>query len=339
MSNQPELVVKVYRGAELEATHYAHVAVVNGAGEMTHYLGDPDSRFMTRSVVKPFQALPLVMTGGADHFGFSDKQIALTCASHVGSDEHREVALSNLKLAGNRPEDLQCGTHWPIGMTQDKIYPLNGEDNDPLRHNCSGKHSGFLALARFLNEDIAHYLDPKSKTQLLVKQAVGDMCDFPAEQISIGIDGCSAPVFSVPIHNLAIGFAKLATGRGNDEKMTAAVQRIRQAIWSHPKMVSGEKRLDYDLKRSFPNNLVCKIGAEGLEGVGLADPGIGIAVKILDGNSRALGPVIVELLKQLGLIDKIGNFPLLQKYEMPEIKNYREIVTGKIAAEFKLRKV
>lgn len=339
MSKQPEIVARVYRGEVVEAYHFANIAVVNEAGEMTHYLGNPEERFMTRSVVKPFQALPLVMSGAADHFGFSDKQLALTCASHVGSDEHREVALSNLKLAGNSPGHLQCGTHWPIGMAQAKDWPFKGEDKDVLRHNCSGKHSGFLALARYLKEDVANYLEPDSQTQKMVKQAVADMCEYPVEEVTVGIDGCSAPVFSIPVKNLAHGFVKLATGRGNDDKMTAAVKRIRQAIWANPLMVSGEKRLDYDLKRSFPNNLVCKIGAESIEGIGLAEQGLGITVKILDGNHRALGPVIVDLFKQLGLIDNMEKFPLLHKYEAPEIKNYRKIVTGKIVTDFKLRKV
>lgn len=339
MNYQPEIAARVLRGEVVEAYHFANIAVVNAAGEMTHYLGNPEEQFMTRSVVKPFQALPLVMSGGADHFGFSDKQLALTCASHVGSDEHREVALSNLQLAGNGPEHLQCGTHWPIGMAMAKEWPFKGEDKDPLRHNCSGKHSGFLALAKYLKEDVANYLDPESRTQQLVKQAVAEMCEYPVEEIAVGIDGCSAPVFSIPVKNLAHGFVKMATGRGNDDQMTAAVKRLRQAIWANPLMISGEKRLDYDLKRSFPNNLVCKIGAESIEGIGLADPPIGITVKVLDGHHRALGAIIVDLFKQLGLIDNMEKFPLLQRYEAPEIKNYRKIVTGRIVTDFKLRKV
>jgi L-asparaginase II len=335
----PDIAVEVYRGAVVEAIHYATVAVLDGDGNMTHYLGDPDEQFMTRSVVKPFQVLPLLLTGAADHFGFSPKQLAIMCASHVGSDEHREVVLSNLKQAGNNVKDLQCGTHLPIFMAMDKLYPTRGEDKDVLRHNCSGKHSGFLALARYLGEDASTYLDPSSRTQTMVKKAVADMCEYPVDEVQVAIDGCSAPVFSIPIKNLALGFKKLANGQGSTPEMTAAVRRVKEAMTTWPLMVSGEKRLDYDLKRSFPGNLVCKIGAEAIEGIGFSDPPVGITVKILDGNQRALGPVVVEVLKQLGIIGDIEDYPLLKRHESPEILNYRDIVTGRIKTRFELRKV
>jgi L-asparaginase II len=282
--------------------------------------------------------LPLVMSGAADHFGFDDKQLAVMCSSHTGSDEHREVVLSNLVQAGNKPEDLQCGTHLPMYLALDKKTAENGEDRDPLRHNCSGKHSGFLALSRYLNKPVTEYINPESTVQILVKKAVADMCQYPVEQVEVGIDGCSAPVFAVPVKNLALGFKRLASGEVDTPEMAQSVKRIYDAMTSHPFMVSGDKRLDYDIMRSFPGNVICKIGAEAIEGIGFADPPIGICVKIVDGNERALGPVIVKVFCQLGLIKKIDDFPCLLKYIEPEIKNYREIVTGHLVPEFKLKK-
>ena len=150
----------------------------------------------------------------------------------------------NLEIAGNTPDDLQCGTHLPIYMTMNKLYPTHGEDKDPLRHNCSGKHSGFLALARYLGEDVTKYLNPDSKTQTLVKQAVAEMCEYPVKEVKVGIDGCSAPVFAIPVKNLALGFKKLASGEGHNEAYTQAARRIRDAMTAYPLMVSGEGRLD-----------------------------------------------------------------------------------------------
>jgi L-asparaginase II len=334
-----DLAARVFRGEVVEALHFATVAVLDKKGKLTQFLGDPDQYFMTRSVVKPFQAMPLVMTGAADRFGFSPKQIAVTCASHIGTDEHREVVKANLEAAGNRPEDLQCGTHIPIYMTMNKLYPTKGEDKDPLRHNCSGKHSGFLALARFLGEDVTRYLDPKSKTQQMVKKAVAEMCEYPVEEVKVAIDGCSAPVFAIPVKNLALGFKKLASKEGHTPEYAATTKRIFEAMTAYPMMVSGEGRLDYDIKRSFPGNAVCKIGAEAIEGIGFADPPVGICVKVLDGNQRALGPICVEVFRQLGIIKNIDDYPHLLKYITPEIRNYRDLVTGSIVTDFKLRKV
>jgi len=339
MNSNPALLASVYRGNSIEAVHYGSVAVVDEKSKLTHYIGDPEMFTMMRSSIKPFQALPLLLSGGFDNFKYNDMQLALMCASHTGSDEHKEVASSILKAAGNTQEDLQCGAHWPIWMRYDSVWPKNNEDKDPLRHNCSGKHSGFLALAKYLKDDIKKYLDPMGKTQSQVKQALSDMVEFPADKFGVAVDGCSAPNFSFPLKNLAIGFKNLALKRGPTPEMQNALGRVFAAMTANPKMVSGDKRFDYDLMRSFPNQVVCKIGAEAVEGIGFSEPKIGLVVKIDDGNSRALYPVCVEVLKQLDIVDKIENFPFLKRHERPEIKNYRGIVTGHIEAKFELMKV
>ncbi|MEE8149316.1 MAG: asparaginase [candidate division Zixibacteria bacterium] len=339
MKQTPTPLAKVYRGDAIEVVHFGSIAVVNEQGELTHYVGEPEMVTSMRSSVKPFQALPLLMSGGFDHFGFSVKQLAIMCASHNGTDEHRDLVISNLEAAGNKPNDLQCGSHWPTGLRLDGIYPGKEEENDPLRHNCSGKHSGFLALTKFMNEDTKEYLNPDSKMQKLIKQAVADMCEYPVNKIGTAIDGCSAPVFSFPLINLAKGFNNLATTRAEPPETQKAIKRIFEAMTSYPKLVAGEKRFDYDLIRSFEGNVVCKIGAEAIEGIGFAKQKIGIAVKISDGNTRALWPVCMEVLKQLDIVDSIDRFPFLKVYDRPEVINYTKKVTGKIEPVFELKKV
>ncbi|MDZ4722979.1 MAG: asparaginase [candidate division Zixibacteria bacterium] len=333
-----EIGARVIRGEGVEAVHYASVAVVNRDGDLTHYLGDPGQVFFTRSSIKPFQSLPLYLSGAAEHYKFTDKELAIMCASHNGSDEHREVVLSILSKAGNKVEDLQCGSHWPLQMKLFNQYPQNAEDTDSARHNCSGKHSGFLALTRFLKQPIADYLKPDSETQQRIKTAVADSCKFPHAQMLSGTDGCSAPNYAMPLKNLAIGFKNLSNGLSGDPKTAQALKRIKSAMSSHPLMVSGEKRFDYDLMRSFPGNIVCKIGAEGVEAIGFSEPATGIVVKIHDGNERALGPICVEVFKQLGLVSRMEDFPYLRAHESPVISNYRKIRTGQIIPDFKLRR-
>jgi L-asparaginase II len=329
----------VIRGNTPEAVHFGSIAVVDEHGQLTHAVGEPDKPTAMRSSVKPFQALPLLMSGGFDHYKFTPKQLAIMCASHNGTDEHVAVVQSNLDAAENTADDLQCGTHWPTGMKLNEEYPCKGEDKDPLRHNCSGKHSGFLALARFIGEDVKEYLNPESSTQKLIIQAVADMCEYPVDKIDVSIDGCSAPQLSIPPLNLAIGFKNLAIKKGNSDLMTKAVERVYEAMNAFPKLVSGERRYDYDFMRSFPGNVVCKIGAEAVEGMGFSEQKIGIAVKITDGNTRALWPVCVEVLRQLDIVDNIENFPFLKRYDRNEQKNYRGLETGRIEAKFELKKV
>ncbi len=337
--DKAEIVAKVYRGDGVEAIHYGSIAVVNSEGDLTHYLGDPQFFTFARSSPKPFQLLPTVTSGAADHFGFTPKQLAIMCGSHVGSDEHRDVVISNLEAAGNSPEHLKCGCHWPLGMMMRNEFPTKDEHLDFLRHNCSGKHSGFLALSKFLGEDPAEYINPNGKVQQMVLDAVAGMYEYPKDKIVLGTDGCSAPNFGLPMIHTAIAFRKLASAVGKDETETKALERIRDAMMAYPVMFSGEGRFDLALMKSFPNNVVCKIGAESIQGMGFRDPAIGIVIKIHDGNQRALYPVIVELLKQLGLIEDIEKAEHLKDYYQAEIRNNMNLLTGSVKAEFSLKKV
>ena len=332
-----EIVARVYRGEGLESAHHGAIAVMDTDGNLTHYVGEVEFRTQARSEAKPFQAIPLLRTGAADHYGFSDKQLAVMCGSHTGTPEHVEVVASNLAAAGLDESNLKCGVHPPLYYTVENRLPRADETFSPLQHNCSGKHSGFLALARFLQEDVGVYLDPNSKTQQLVLDAISEMYDFPRDQITIGIDGCSAPVFGMPLKQAAIAFARLANGVAKDEKTRHVLRRIKAAMTTYPEMVSGPGRFDLALARTFPDNVVNKIGAEGIEGIGFSDPPIGIAVKILDGNARALYPVVVEVLKQLGLLDGI-DLTHLAPFISPEVTNWRKLIVGRIEAGFELKK-
>ncbi|SYZ73998.1 Asparaginase [Candidatus Zixiibacteriota bacterium] len=332
-----EIVAKVYRGEREESVHYGSVAVVDKNGRLTHYVGDPEFFTFVRSSAKPFQLIPLLQTGAADHFKFTNKQLAIMCGSHSGTDHHKAVVAANLAAAGNSAENLKCGTHVPIYMQAAGAIPYHEEHKDPLRHNCSGKHSGFLALARYLGEDIEKYLDFDSRTQTLVLEAASKMYEIPKVEIKLGVDGCSAPNFGLPLLNTAVAFKKLANGEGGDPEISRILNRIKQAMTEFPEMFSGEGRFDLAIMRSFPGNVVSKGGAEAIQGIGFADPPIGIAVKINDGNERAIPTVTIEVLRQLGLID-VEKAEYFKPFYNPQIYNWRKIATGRIKAEFTLKK-
>jgi len=328
----------VYRGQMVEATHYASIAVVDGSGRLTHWLGDPMMVTMMRSSIKPVQSIPLITSGAADRFGYDDRNLSIMTGSHSGTDEHVAVVRENLSKASNDPSMLKCGAHWPIEMQNDQIYPAKGEDRDPLRHNCSGKHSGFLALARHLGSDVERYLDPETEGQRLVKQAIAGWCEYTPDKMAMGIDGCSAPNYPLPLANLALGFMKLAHAN-NGTPADKAMARIRGAMMAFPIMLSGKNRLDYNLMQSFSGRMVGKGGAESLQAIGFTDPPLGIAVKIHDGGFRALGAVCFELLRQLGLVRNTDDLPLMKQYERPEVRNNAGLLTGYIVPSFSLRKV
>jgi L-asparaginase II len=303
--------VVVTRGDGVEAWHHACVAVVDAAGRVTHALGDPELITFTRSAIKPLQALPLVQSGACDTLGIDAEALALAAASHNGDDSHRAVAERMLAAAGAGADDLRCGAHWPIGMRAAGRFALAGEDRDPLRHNCSGEH----------------YLDADAAVQQAVRRAVAGACEIDDGHVLTGIDGCSAPNFALPLSALARGFKNLATATGD-----SALARVRAAIQAHPEMVSGEGRFDLQMQRALGTRVIAKGGAEALQAIGFSDPEIGnfgIVVKVLDGADRALAPICMAVLAQLGIVGDPPPAALAARIR-PTIKNYRGIETGAV---------
>ena len=326
----------VTRGGAVDSLHVGSVAVVDRHGRLLHSTGDPAFPTMTRSALKPFQAMPFVAAGGIERFGYSTAQVALLCASHSGEPRHVAAVANMLERAGNVPGDLQCGTHAP------RFYEARGEvppppPYSPLAHNCSGKHSGMLAYCVHCGLPKESYLAYDHPLQQAIRRAVAHFTSTPESDLVSGIDGCSAPNYAVPLERLALGFARLAA-RHEDAVYGWAPQILADAMTAHPEMVSGEGRSDLELMRAGRGDWVAKIGAEGVQGIGIRGAGIGIAIKVADGNKRALRPVIASVLDQLQLIDARCRAELADWFE-PVIRNYRGIATGRILSSVVLDKL
>lgn len=334
-SVSPAILAQVWRGGVVESIHYGSVAVVDSHGKLLYSAGNPEMVTFFRSASKPFQVLALVEAGGMERYGFTLEEIALMGGSHSGQPEHIAVIDRILQKVGISESDLQCGVHPPFYYAAQEKTPESGQKFDQRHHNCSGKHAGMIALALLLGENKTDYLNPKSGTQKRILQSVAEACQIPSSKVKLGIDGCSAINFAVPHKNMALGFACLASTDRIEGKFGEAMQTVASAMKKYPFMVSGEKRLDYVLAQTFGGKVIVKAGAEAVECFGLADRGWGVAVKIDDGSSRAMAPVIFSVLKQLGY--KFDARQLAYFITIP-IKNYHQIVVGKIVAALKLKK-
>ncbi|HYO94603.1 MAG TPA: asparaginase [Polyangiaceae bacterium] len=325
--SSPAVVVR--RGAGIDAWHSASIAVVDASGKLQWELGDPELVVMARSSIKPCQTLPLVLSGAADSLGLSREEVTIACSSHSGTDAHVRVVRGLLAKAHADVEDLQCGAHWPLGLQHAGVFPKWGEEADRLRSNCSGKHAGFLALGRHLGADPKTYLDPAGPVQQTVAAAVAEACEVDVGSLLVGIDGCSAPNFALPLVALARGMKNVANPACAPPSLQPALARIREAMWAHAELVSGYGRLDHELMLAFPGNVVCKSGAEGLQLVAFRDPPIGFAVKIHDGNARALAPLCVAILAQLN-IWRPGAAAPLSEHVQPLLYNNTKSVVGRL---------
>lgn len=329
-------LVEVTRGKEVECIHAGSVAVVNTRGELLHHAGDPDFFTFTRSTIKPFQALPFLRSGGARHFGFSTREIALQCASHSGEAMHVGTVQSMLNKCGCGEHDLRCGCHEPIhyGVTDQRPPPE--EAFNQLHNNCSGKHAGFLAYCVQHGLALESYLDPAHPLQQAVRDSVAACTGLQETDLKMGTDGCSAPNYAVPLSRLALAYARLA--QGADDAMHGDVfGPLQQAMTTHPELVSGMGRTDLAFMQTAPGDWVAKVGADGVQVIGVRSAGIGIALKMVDGNARALYTAAVSVLMQLGLIREVERSPLAP-WMRPQLTNLMGLHTGEVRPAFQLLK-
>jgi L-asparaginase II len=336
---QTEILAKVIRGGTVESIHRGHLIVVNGDGNTLFALGNPETVTFFRSSAKPFQTIPFLTSGAASAFGFSEKEIALACGSHSGEKMHTEAVEKMLQKIGLSETDLRCGAHLPFNEKCAEEMIRAGEQPTQLHNNCSGKHSAMLALAKQTGADLKTYDLPEHPVQRAILQCVSDFTDIPPDEIKIGIDGCAAPNFALPISAMAKSFARLVfPPESFDKELRKACRIVMSAMMNYAEMIGGSERLDTMIMQTLRGQIISKVGADGVYAAGvLPSPkwktGLGIAFKIEDGDDkRARQVVAVELLRQLGIL----NSETLKNLSPMAITNRRGDLVGEVDASFDL---
>ena len=338
-------VAEYTRGPIVESMQIGAAAVVDNHNNLVASLGNPHTVAFLRSSSKPFQALPLIESGGPQAFDLTDQEIALMCASHHGTDKHINVLKTLQPRIGIGPEDLLCGVHPPSDKPSAEALLLRGEKPSPLHHNCSGKHTGMLAYTRLHHLPKEDYINPEHPLQKIILNTVAEMMDMPVKDVILGTDGCSAPVFAVPLTNAALAFARLCDPAGLPEERAAALRRIAHAMPAHPDMVAGPGSFDTVLMEAFAGQIVCKGGAEGYQAIGMMpgllgpdSPALGITIKIADGDltSRARPLVSLEILRQLGVPFTAAQQEALAGFDARPVQNWRKLEVGQMRACFQL---
>jgi len=330
-------LVDVCRGGRVESSHYGHIAVVNSYGELLYSLGDPNRLTYARSSAKPLQTIPVFETGAADSYELSGADISLCCASHSGEAQHTDRVLAILKRAGIEDSCLKCGTHIPHAHDTYKNLIASGKELTSLYSNCSGKHTGMLVTAKHMGESLEDYYQPSHPVQQRILKVISEVADYPIERIELGTDGCGVPVHALPLERWAYAFARLTRPDSLGEKRAKIVNRITTAMMEFPEMVGGTGRFCTDFMKVANPRLFGKAGAEAVYLIGDKETGVGIAIKIEDGNGRATYPAAVETLRQLGFLDEDQLNNLKQHYH-PVLKNARQEEIGELVPSFRLHK-
>ena len=276
----PPLEVRLLRNGIVESRHRVHAVVCDRRGRVLMRAGDPQQLSFIRSALKPFQATAFVASGAAERNGCGDRGLAIACASHAGTAAHAREAFRLLWGADLEASRLQCPI--PAGATS------------PLEHNCSGKHAAFLATCRQMHWPCESYLQTDHPLQQEVVKRVGELLGLPGAELVLARDDCGAPTLQLQLAQMALLFAHLGAGEHPD------LERLGRAMLAHPELVAGEGRFDTELMRQGHGQVISKGGAEGIQCVSRVGEGLGVAVKVEDGASRAKHAVALHVLEQLG---------------------------------------
>ncbi len=324
------VIAEVTRGGIVESRHTGAYAVVDASGKLVSGAGDTAQAVFPRSAVKAFQCLPLIESGAADRFGFSDEELALACASHAGEAPHVQVAASMLAKAGMTEAQYECGAHWPSEISAQRDLVRHAQQPRAIHNNCSGKHAGMLALARQLGVPPEGYTRIDHAVQRAVVRTMSELCDVDIDAQPHGIDGCSVPTWAVPLRNLALGFARFASGARLNERRQAACRRIVEAVRAHPFMVAGTNRFCTRVMQAVPRAFV-KGGAEGVFCGAVPHAGLGIALKCDDGASRASESAMAALMASLPVWTEAER-EALKRFAETDLSNWRKIHVGELRA-------
>lgn len=338
------LLVEVLRGGAVESFHRGAIAIVDADGALHTAIGDIERPVFPRSAVKVLQALPLVASGAADELGLSDAELALACASHGGEPIHTQTAAAMLAKAGLDAGCLECGAHWPYHEPSMRALAAAGDEPSPLHNNCSGKHSGFLCLACHnagrgadLRGFVRGYVAPEHPVMREVSAALEAATGVPIAGAPRGTDGCSIPTYAFPLRALALAFARVATGVGLASDHARAAMRLRRAVAREPLLVAGHGRADTRVMERLGERVFMKVGAEGMYCAALPAQGLGVAIKIDDGNNARAAEVAIAAVIEAHAALTDGERDFMRGFSEPTLRNWRGIEVGALRASEMLR--
>ena len=325
MSNP--VLVEMVRGPLVESRHCGVVAVVDAEGKTALALGDLVRPVFPRSAIKGLQALPLVELGAAERYRLDEEELALACASHGGEPEHIATVQRMLARAGFDAAALRCGAHWPLHQPSAQQLARSGQAASAVHNNCSGKHAGFLCVARAIGVEHQNYIEPTHPVQRQVRETIESLTG--ARLDNYAVDGCSVPTWAISLHALARGFARFGTGHGLEPERAKAAARLRQACAVKPWHVAGTGRFCTELMQSAGPLVFVKTGAEGMFCGALPREGLGIAVKCDDGAGRAAEVIMAAMIARFAGWNGAAR-AVLERFVRPSLRNWNGIAVGEL---------
>lgn len=319
----------VTRSNRIECIHYGHLCITDSDRNIKYRIGDPNTKIFIRSSAKPFIAVAFVESGAMERFGITLEELAVICSSHSGQAFQRQAVDSILHKLGLNENSLLCGCTNPYNAEMVNQLIRENKRPSPLFNCCSGKHSGMLALCKLYGYPIENYNDVNHPVQKLILKTFTELIGCQAEDIILGVDSCTVPGYMFSLHQHSYLYSLLASGYNAKSKYSNTLGLINKAMRDNPRMVIGDGEFCTELMKGCGSKVIGKVGDDGVYCVSVPEKNMGICVKIADGNERAVYPVMIHLLKQLGVLNKT-EIENLKGWTYPAVNDYKGTVVGNI---------
>lgn len=322
-----EPLIALTRINRIESIHTGYICVADSLDKTILTMGDPNTKLYLRSSGKPFIAVALVNSGVLEEFNINLSELAILCSSHAGEDFHLETIRSILKKAGIDESCLDCGAAYPINQEMKDKLIRKGERPSPIHNCCSGKHTGLLLLCRYYGFPLEGYRELEHPLQQLILQTFAELLNCDKNDIAVGIDGCGLPTCHISLHQIAWLYSLLAKGFTDSGRYSKCFGLIQKAMIAYPQMLAGYQEFCTELGIASEGRVIGKVGSEGLYCLAIPGNKSGVCIKIADGNERGVYPVVIHLMKELGILSQ-SIVAKLDKWAYPPNKNHRGTVTG-----------
>jgi L-asparaginase II len=324
------VVVKIMRGRGVESQHRGIAVAAASSGETLAAIGDVDAKIFPRSMIKPIEAVALVVSGALDRYGLGTEILALGASSQFGERIQVELLTKWAAMIEVRPEDIRCGAYRPFSVSAAQELILSGHSPTVFHNNNCGKHLAYLTMARHFGCSLDGYLSPDHEVQRYVTGVVGEVLgwSYPEEQTEV--DACGAVTRALPSAILAQGLARMTEGCGSTAPHSGAASRVLRAMTAHPRLVSGTGRLTSWLVELTEGRLVVKGGSEGGQMAISRSNGVAALVKVDDGAHRAAEALFIDFLLTTSMLSAAEHAQVLERYPRRLLAYDGSTLTGSI---------
>ena len=324
----------IKRGNIIESIHNSKCVISDYNSKIILSTNNDNDLVFPRSAIKIFQAIPFIRSRAHKKFNLTQKQIAISCASHCGELEHIKILEEWIKKLKINKKILKCGIHNPLNKISSNKLLLSGKKPSELHNNCAGKHLGMISGCLANGITTKNYTEIKHQYQKNIRESLEFFTETKITKKQYGIDGCSAPQYAFPLKKLSISMINLLKQYNEKNYYTYEVKTLLDSVIKYPNLTGSKNIYPSQLMSASNGKIFSKGGAEGVLLFAHKDKKIGGVIKVKDGNERALPSIANEIFRKLKILNK-QELKKLSKWTNEKLSNHANINIGEIYTKIK----